>query len=567
VRRRYRIARFAAAVALTAGLVALGAAPAYAHATLTGTEPTQSQQFPSGKPPAVITIRFDEGVVVAPTSVQVYDAHAKAVKLTSVGTVAEGRVVQTRLPRLGDGTYVVTWRVTSADAHPVQGAFTFGVGKAAGSSANVGALLSARAGERTVGTVFGIDRALAFAAVLVLLGALAFMRWIWPDPPERSDVTVLLVVALAVAVVSSLAAIALQSAYVNGRNLDGLFDTTQVRAIAGTRFGHAALVRAGLVIVVALVAWPRRHRSRQWAVVGDVAFVVLALLTCATFSYAGHGNTGRLIALGFGTDLTHVAAASLWLGGVAVLAVALRDPDAPRGAARAAARFSKVALVAIGVIAVSGVVQAWRQIETGDALWHTAYSRMLFAKLLIVLALVVVASATRDVVRTRVVPHLRAAWGPGAARREADPDDVRQLRDAVWIEVVLAVVVLVITAGLVNAQPAREAAATTPRTYEATLRTSGVSFDVAIQPVLTGDDTIVVVPRKPNGKSTKVLKLDATLALPGRVAPIPITFAVLARNRYVGTVQVPLAGTWRLHVRALRSDIDEDVADASVRFG
>jgi copper transport protein len=213
------------------------------------------------------------------------------------------------------------------------------------------------------------------------------------------------------------------------------------------------------------------------------------------------------------------------------------------------------------------VVQGWRQIETGDALWHTAYSRLLLAKLLIVVALVVVASASRDVVRDRVVPHLRTAWGPGAAKREADPADVRQLRDAVWIEVVLAVVVLAITAALVNAQPAREAAASTPRTYTATLRSSGTWFDVGIQPALTGDDTIVVVPRKPGGRPASRLKLDATLALPGRVAPIPIAFAKLARNRYVATVQVPLAGTWRLHLRALRTDVDEDAVDTSIRFG
>ena len=34
-------------------------------------------------------------------------------------------------PKLDDGTYVVTWRVISADAHPVRGAFTFTVGTSA----------------------------------------------------------------------------------------------------------------------------------------------------------------------------------------------------------------------------------------------------------------------------------------------------------------------------------------------------------------------------------------------------------------------------------------------------
>ena len=30
---------------------------------------------------------------------------------------------------LKDGTYVVAWRVTSADSHPVSGAFSFSIGQ------------------------------------------------------------------------------------------------------------------------------------------------------------------------------------------------------------------------------------------------------------------------------------------------------------------------------------------------------------------------------------------------------------------------------------------------------
>ena len=40
-------------------------------------------------------------------------------------------VVTTSLPKLDNGTYVVTWRVISADSHPIDGAYTFQVGSKA----------------------------------------------------------------------------------------------------------------------------------------------------------------------------------------------------------------------------------------------------------------------------------------------------------------------------------------------------------------------------------------------------------------------------------------------------
>jgi hypothetical protein len=118
-----------------------------------------------------------------------------------------------------------------------------------------------------------------------------------------------------------------------------------------------------------------------------------------------------------------------------------------------------------------------------------------------------------------------------------------------------------------NAQPAREAAAATPRTVTETVKVDRVWFDVAVQPALPGDDTIVVTPRTPARGPLRVLQLDGTLALPSRVAPIPLTFVAIDRGRYASAVQVPIAGKWRLTLKALRTQIDESSASVVIRFG
>jgi copper transport protein len=101
------------------------------------------------------------------------------------------------------------------------------------------------------------------------------------------------------------------------------------------------------------------------------------------------------------------------------------------------------------------VVQGWRQLETWSAIWDTDYGRILFAKVLVVASIVIVASATRDILRQRIEPRLRA----GVRTDEldgvdgVDPEDVAQLRSAILVEVALAAVVLALTAALVVSAP------------------------------------------------------------------------------------------------------------------
>ena len=87
------------------------------------------------------------------------------------------------MPKVDDGTYVVTWRVTSADAHPVQGAFTFQVG-AKGSVKNADALakrlLASQGGSTTVGVVYAIDRVAIFATLALLIGGIVFLSVVFP---------------------------------------------------------------------------------------------------------------------------------------------------------------------------------------------------------------------------------------------------------------------------------------------------------------------------------------------------------------------------------------------------
>ena len=89
------------------------------------------------------------------------------------------------VPELEDGTYVVTWRVISADAHPVRGAFTFTVGTTSTTAKEAQGLaqrlLTDEGGDTAVGVLFAISRFGAFAGLAVLIGAAAFLAYVWRD--------------------------------------------------------------------------------------------------------------------------------------------------------------------------------------------------------------------------------------------------------------------------------------------------------------------------------------------------------------------------------------------------
>ena len=292
----------------------------------------------------------------------------------------------------------------------------------------------------------------------------------------------------------------------------------------------------------------------------------------------------------------------MWLGGVAVLAVALWDPERTEGAADAVSKFSVVAAPPIALIVLSGTVQAIRQVESWSALVHTTYGRLLFAKLMLVGVIVVSASASRDILRTRLMramertvaepdpdpgpdpgPELRGSTAlatlEAPERAPVAPDvflapsseveDVRDLRNAVWVEVVVAVMVLLLTSILINVEPAREAQARqgANAAYSAVLPSTQMNFEVSVTPTRVGPNTIRIVPKTLEGAVAPVLQMTASLQQPSNsIAAIDVDMLPAADGSYEGQADVPIAGTWELDITALRTQTDESVATANIKF-
>ena len=112
----------ASLVACVAAVLALaGALPASAHAALVRSSPTSGSTLTAVPPEVALT--FNEAIDPQFTSVTVKSGSTTA--STGKPTVEGPTVYQSLDPRMDEGTYTVSYRVTSADGHPVSGSYTF----------------------------------------------------------------------------------------------------------------------------------------------------------------------------------------------------------------------------------------------------------------------------------------------------------------------------------------------------------------------------------------------------------------------------------------------------------
>lgn len=121
---------------------------------------------------------------------------------------------------------------------------------------------------------------------------------------------------------------------------------------------------------------------------------VLAILALAALTVSGHANSAHPRGLAIASDLAHLVAASVWLGGIAQIAWAWlpRLPELGVVARRqlierVLPRFGRVALPAFLAVAIAGVVNAAIQLGSVQALWNHGYGRVLIVKVSLVSAI------------------------------------------------------------------------------------------------------------------------------------------------------------------------------------
>jgi copper transport protein len=398
-------------------VIAGPAVPAYAHAQLVDTSPANGARLQA--PPPEVVLRFTEPVTPVRDGVRLLD---QAGKVRDGGPARTDRGAATRviLPvpaGLGTGVYTVSWRVVSADSHPIHGAFVFGVGQTPVDARSGGGARTDAAGPVTV--LFSLLRWLGYAALAVFAGGIAFLFLCWPAGWAQPRARRLLGYGWGASVFCAAGVLLLQGPYATGAPLSGLADPTLLTDTLATGYGRYVLARIVLlvtagVVLLRLVVRPTASTVDTGPVPGRVRTAVLVLCAAlpVTWVGTGHANAGQTLLAGT-ADAAHLGAMAVWLGGLVFLASCVLSRSAPAGALAAAgtlARFSRIAAGCVAVLVVTGGYQAWRGVGSLDALAGSRYGTLLVFKLAFVGILLWLGAMSRSVVQRRYVrPALRRA--------------------------------------------------------------------------------------------------------------------------------------------------------------
>jgi copper transport protein len=437
----------------------------------------------------------------------------------------------------------------SADGHPVSSGFVFTVGDAAPPSESLEELLASSGGSGSItNSALSVARAVQYASIALGLGALVFVLAVWRPLGVTSRGftrrlrTTLLVAALT-GLVSAIVAIVLQGAVGSGSSFWSAATPDTFREVLGTRFGTAwgigALAWVAVLIALAL--------SKLAALA--VPLFALALLP----SLGGHTSVQEPVAVLLPSNVVHVLAISAWLGGIAVLVLALRaatselEPDARAPLlAGAVGRFSALATIALPLVLLSGVAQAIVEVGSFGALLDSAFGRAVLIKIGVALAIVALGFVNRQ----RLLPALRRATTPGRTGL--------LLRRTLRTEFALGLTALAVTGALSSYAPS---VAESSGPYATSVTVGPARVEVTVDPAKVGPNQLhlYLFDAKTGAPFEQTEELTVSAELPEeRIPKIALSPHLAGPGHYVvDGASLGVEGEWTIHSVLRVSDFDQ----------
>ncbi|MEP6299706.1 MAG: copper resistance protein CopC [Ilumatobacter sp.] len=537
-------------VATIVAIVAGSPGTASAHAELVSTTPTN--QSVVDESPTEVVLTFSEAIDPIDPAIRIVDADGAEVD-ASAATQDRGAdtLAVTIDEPLDDGTYVVAWQAVSADSPNIRGAFTFSVGEASPTRPGLVDDVFASADAPPGGSGFlGVGRFAGYAGIAVGLGGLFAATTIAPRTLTSRRTGRILWAGLGVALVGTAIMISAQANMIGSSPLDW-------SAVADTRSGRWWVLRLfGFAALAPLIA----GRRALTTLAGRTVALASGIGVLAVVAAGGHAVTGRWIPVGYVATVAHLAAMTIWVGGLVVLALGLKRSDITT----AANRFSPWALGSVAVLAVSGSVNGWRQIGSPGGITESSYGRWPIVKLSLVAVVVVVAAVSRAVLHrsstsSAAVP-LALSAAPVDEPRQAGGE---RLRASVWLEVVGVALVVAATSGLVDSPPPELDAPTNQ--LVSTVQGDRIA-QVELEPAITGGTVMHVTITSPRGGLDRADEITVTAELVADgIGPIDIDTIDSGPNHVIADdANFPVPGLWTVEVTARYGEFDQIVFDVDI---
>jgi copper transport protein len=532
-------------------LVLLGpASPASAHAALVAANPAQGSTVATA--PSEVTLTFSESIGAVNDKIRVIGPDGT--RADQNRPVVSGATLRIPLrPNLPIGTYLVSYRVISADSHPVPGGFTFNIGAP---SANAPQATDQGRTDAFVTAAIPVFKYLGYAGLLLVAGASLILLLLWPSRLSQASPRNALTLGFGLVVLSTFGAFLLQAPYENGTSIA---QTTAAdwSSVLASQFGAVMLARIGVLAVGAVVlsAALKRVRTHGEAARSDLVVLgILGAVLAATWPLAGHAAASPVPAVTVVVDAVHIGAMAVWLGGLAMLALFLlrrgKNHANERDLGAILPVWSRWATLAVSALLLAGVIQALIEISSVGALFTTNYGRLILVKVGLVAVILGFAYFARRSVHAG--------------------DGTKTVKRSVVVELAIAAVVLGFSAVLTQTTPARVADAAPPgaaqQTYFSTTATADLfTLQVDFDPAKVGENTVHLYAYTKEGKPLKIVEWSGTAALPSAgIEPVTIPLLPLTDNHVTGSIQLPTAGDWQMRFTLRTTDVDQETVSVTV---
>ncbi|MPZ41330.1 MAG: copper resistance protein CopC [Rhizobiales bacterium] len=552
-------------IALLTALVQSSAV--FGHASLVRAEPADGALV--AEPPVLMRLTFNEPVT--PLVIRLIAPDGAA---TTVAASAENTTVTVKLPALVRGTHVLSWRVISADGHPVGGSLVFSVGEAS-APPGPGAL---PAGDPLVRAALWMAKVIIYLALMIGIGGAFFRMWfdvpsahtrprvapsthpgtgsrenpesLVPGPRLREDerasqawIDRALIGLIAAGLLVTPLSVGLQGLDALDLRLPALAQRLVWETSLGTSYGMTAIT-AMIALFAGLFAFEAESRTNGHSMAGALSLAAL-MATGLALALSGHTSNASPQMLTRPSVFVHVICVAFWVGALLPLVAAVQA-----GEGNALGRFSHAIPYPLAGLVISGIVLAVVQLDRVDALWTTSYGIVLSCKIAAVVALLALAALNRYVFTPRYQHGNVAASG--------------SLTKTLTVELCLVAAILALVALWRFTPPPRALAAFEP--VEVHLHGTRAMAQVSLMPVRARDPRVRVEVLDGEFNVLPVKEVTMTLANPAAGIEPVRRAAVHDRDGHwrVAGLRIPVSGQWIVRVDLLIDDFDKIVLEDQV---
>lgn len=510
-------------------MVMVSTSQAFAHAALIKADPADGAVL--AQAPARFSLTFSEPV--SPLVLTLVKPDGTPVALTDFRLTDQAVEIDNR-QALKSGTHVLSWRVISADGHPVGGSLLFSIGAPSEPPA------VSEAVDWPLRSAIWIGKILLYTALFLGVGGAFALAWLAAGGRDgQRFVIAAILCGLAAAPLS----LGFQGLDALGAPLSHLAQPVIWRTGLGTSFGRTVLT--------ALIAFGFGLLSLAGPRVLARPFALAALAGVgAALAASGHASAAEPQWLTRPMVFLHGAGIAFWAGALVPLGLALKRRTI--GAVAFLHRFSSAILPVVAVLAAAGIVLAVIQVQTPSALGGTAYGRLLLIKLALLVFLFTLAAVNR--------------WRLTAQAEAGATEVQRRLTRSISVEVLIVLAVFGVAAGWRFTPPPRALAIAAAQPASVHIHALQAMADLSITPghagpvaasmiIMTGDfgpldaKQVTLVLSKPDS-GIEPMKRAATKPGDG--------------SWRVDNLVIPVPGRWNVRIDILVSDFEMVKIEAPV---